>query len=143
MDGEVYSERAEEAVLATNGKNVMIGENPDARNRYWNGKVDDLAIWNRVLTPAEVAALYAGGAGKPLSAFLVAPLDTDKDGLPDEWETKYGLNPNDASDAAKDCNNNGVTNLDEYKAGLDPCDQPNDSRFDFWDAHLTRETHFL
>ena len=49
-------------------------------------------------------------------------VDTDKDGLPDEWETKYGLNPNDPTDAAKDCNNNGVTNLEEYKLGLDPCD---------------------
>ena len=41
---------------------------------------------------------------------------------PTDWEKQYGLNPNDPTDAAKDCNNNGVTNLDEYKAGLDPCD---------------------
>jgi len=122
LDGVLTTVNANPPTLATNGKNVMIGENPDARNRYWHGKVDDLAIWNRVLTPAEVAALYAGGVGKPLSAFFVAPLDTDKDGLPDSWEIKYGLNPNDPSDAAKDCNNNGVSNLDEFKAGLDPCD---------------------
>lgn len=53
---------------------------------------------------------------------LASSVDTDKDGLPDEWETRHGLNPNDASDAAKDCNNNGVSNLDEFKANLDPCD---------------------
>ena len=46
--------------------------------------------------------------------------DSDSDGMPDEWETKYGLNPNDPSDAAKDLNGDGYTNIEKYIYGLDP-----------------------
>lgn len=40
--------------------------------------------------------------------------DTDNDGMPDAWELKNGLNPKDASDAAKDRNKDGYTNIEEY-----------------------------
>ncbi len=46
--------------------------------------------------------------------------DSDGDGLSDEWELRYGLNPNDPSDAAKDTDGDGFTNLQEYNAGSDP-----------------------
>ena len=101
----------------------MIGENPDARNRYWNGEVDDLAIWNRPISATEIGSLYANGSGKPLSDLLGAIVgDADKDGMPDEYEVANGFNPNDASDAAKDFDKDGASNLDEYKAGTDPID---------------------
>jgi hypothetical protein len=45
--------------------------------------------------------------------------DTDGDGIPDEWELRHGLNPNDPSDAAKD-SGDGYTNLEKYLNGLDP-----------------------
>jgi hypothetical protein len=57
-------------VISANNLNVMIGENPGARSREWEGELDDIAIWNRVLLPGEVAKLYAAGAGKPLGTFL-------------------------------------------------------------------------
>lgn len=47
-------------------------------------------------------------------------VDTDKDGMPDAWEKKYGLNPNDASDAIKDCNGDGYTNIEKYINGINP-----------------------
>ena len=46
--------------------------------------------------------------------------DTDGDGMPDEWEIKHELNPNDASDAAKDANGDGYTNIEKYLNGLEP-----------------------
>jgi len=49
-----------------------------------------------------------------------APADSDADGMPDEWEKKYGLNPNDPSDASKDADGDGYTNIEEYINGTDP-----------------------
>ena len=46
--------------------------------------------------------------------------DSDNDGIPDAWEKKYGLNPKDASDANKDLNGDGYTNLEKYFNGIDP-----------------------
>jgi hypothetical protein len=51
-----------------------------------------------------------------------AMLDTDSDGMPDYWETRYGFDLNDPSDAAEDCNGDGETNLQEFQAGTHPCD---------------------
>ena len=46
--------------------------------------------------------------------------DSDSDRMPDAWETKYGLDPNDASDATSDQDNDGVVALDEFLAGTIP-----------------------
>ena len=45
--------------------------------------------------------------------------DADKDGLPDWWETLYGLNPN-VVDSHVDSDGDGRTNLEEYNAGTNP-----------------------
>jgi hypothetical protein len=43
-----------------------------------------------------------------------APADADMDGMPDCWETAYGLNPNDSTDSRGDKNGDGYTNIEEY-----------------------------
>lgn len=44
--------------------------------------------------------------------------DTDMDGMPDNWEVKNHLNPNDPDDRNKDRNGDGYTNLEEYLNSL-------------------------
>ncbi|WP_025864898.1 hypothetical protein [Prolixibacter bellariivorans] len=52
-----------------------------------------------------------GGWPKLLSA--TAPVDTDQDGMPDKWELKHGLNPNNTADGNK-VGKDGYTMLEKY-----------------------------
>ena len=44
---------------------------------------------------------------------VAVPTDTDQDGMPDDWESKYGLSPTVASNNG-DFDSDGYTNLEEY-----------------------------
>ncbi len=58
-------------------------------------------------------------ASVPVGALTVVA-DTDRDGLPDSWETgRAGFNPNDPSDALRDDDGDGMNNAREYFAGTD------------------------
>jgi len=50
----------------------------------------------------------------PKLTALPAPIDTDGDGMPDEWERKNGLNPNDASDSSGNQLHKYYTNIEVY-----------------------------
>jgi hypothetical protein len=54
------------------------------------------------------------------TSYACATIDSDGDGIPDGWESFYGLNPNDLGDANQDLDGDGMTNLQEYVAGTDP-----------------------
>ncbi|MBI1884150.1 MAG: hypothetical protein HYS08_08105 [Chlamydiae bacterium] len=49
-------------------------------------------------------------------------LDSDHDGMPDNWESRFGLDPLDTQDASGDLDQDNYTNLDEYRGGSDPKD---------------------
>ncbi|WP_347838405.1 pectate lyase [uncultured Draconibacterium sp.] len=55
--------------------------------------------------------------GWPELKSLPAPTDTDHDGMPDVWEKKNGLNPNNADDRNK-VGSNGYTMLEKYLNGI-------------------------
>jgi hypothetical protein len=52
--------------------------------------------------------------GWPVLNSLPAPIDTDGDGMPDAWEIKNKLNPNDPTDANEDKNGDGYDNIENY-----------------------------
>ena len=53
--------------------------------------------------------------------------DDDNDGLPDAWENASNLDPLDSSDASKDADSDGLTNLQEYEAGSNPVNNDTDN----------------
>lgn len=94
-----------------------------------------LASERRILCQNGDAASKQKACGKPIPADSeVCPLcgvkqnvvkvevDTDHDGMPNDWEKKYGFNPDDPADAAKDADGDGFTNVEECQAGTDPRD---------------------
>ena len=107
--GEGYSAHS---VLNTQ---LFLGGEPNGNN-IPDATIDDFVIWQGALSPEQIAKL-AGGA-KPSDLVI----DTDKDGIPDDWETQYGFKPNDAADAKSDPDSDGFDNLAEYTAGTDPKD---------------------
>lgn len=48
--------------------------------------------------------------------------DIDSDGMPDEWENTFGFDPNDATDANQDADNDNLINVEEYQNSTDPID---------------------
>jgi hypothetical protein len=58
--------------------------------------------------------------GWPRLESLPAPKDTDRDGMPDAWESKHGLDPRNPEDRNGDLDADGYTNLEEYLNSLCP-----------------------
>ena len=51
-------------------------------------------------------------------SYIGEPADSDKDGIPDQWESTHGLNPNDRTDALKTTLNAPYMNVEVYASEL-------------------------
>jgi hypothetical protein len=62
-----------------------------------------------------------GAANGANLTFTTAPfVDTDGDGMPNDYETANGLNPSNPADGVIDSDGDGMTNVQEYRAGTSP-----------------------
>ena len=66
-----------------------------------------------LVTPADVG-------GWPEYKADQIPVDSDNDGLPDDWERAHQLNPHDAADATLDSDRDGYVNIEEFLNGTNP-----------------------
>jgi len=113
--------------------NLIIGgrqgnQNGGGGQAWYNGLIDDLAVWDLILTDIQIQAL-AGGVN-PFSP--VTGEDNENggagDGMDDGWETAKGLDP-EIDDSAENPDNDGLTNLEEWNSGdnsTDPMDADSD-----------------
>ncbi len=84
-------------------------QNPDGSFRHRRMGNDSYKV-GIITDPAQMGG-YPEYKGEPY-------VDTDRDGMPDDWERKNGLNPNDASDANDDLTGDGYTNIEKYINGI-------------------------
>ena len=111
MNGVLVSSQPTTGSLQTSGQPLFFGRRDGGIQGYFDGKIDDIGIWNRALTPQEVAALYNGCqqsiSVQPLSQtasfndnvqFTAASSDPN---ATYQWQTNVGLGFQNLSDAGQ------------------------------------------
>ena len=67
-----------------------------------------------------VVTNLSGATTSQIAVLTVTNPDSDGDGIPDWWENLYNLKPNNANDANSDPDDDGMSNLNEYRSGTIP-----------------------
>lgn len=85
-------------------------------------RVTEMVRTGKTMTETGIIKAVSEVGGYPTLSFDPAkvPVDSDGDGMPDEWEIKYNLDPNDPKDAAIDSDGDIYTNIEEYLNGTNP-----------------------
>ena len=79
-DGSVVAQGSSTGAISDTGMPLLVGKRNQFDGRHFpvDGQIDEVAIWSRALSDAEIAFLFNGGNGNPIAS------DTDGDGIPDD-----------------------------------------------------------
>jgi len=61
IDGAVDVSQPASGAIGTNNHSVYIGENAEIKERFWNGLIDDVRVYNYALSEGQIVALYNTG----------------------------------------------------------------------------------
>ena len=122
---------------------VQYPTNAYVRGEYESNegsREDESLDWASDLLPlggavADIDVELWDGLGE---GYLLATVDSDGDGIPDWWETLYGLDPFNAVDAWNDDDRDGLDNMAEYLAGTHPSIADTDA--DGYSDYFSRDT---
>lgn len=63
IDGSKLISETQAGAIATNAYDLTFGKRPTQANYDYDGFIDEVGVWDRILSPAEVSDLYNGGDG--------------------------------------------------------------------------------
>ena len=117
----VYLESAHNAYakVAADAGTILPMNNLLSRTASVRDMVDNRLISELANGTGRVGIANNNVRSWPTLSSATAPIDTDRDGMPDSWESERRMNPN-ANDSALDRNTDGYTNIEEYINSLIP-----------------------
>jgi sugar lactone lactonase YvrE len=123
VNGEVRAEQQVGVFAPQTSLSLHLGRRPTgsldgAGGVAFLGRIDEVSVYNRALSAAEIQAIYAAGAqGK------CPPLYPTNDGISESWRLRYfgaGFRSDLRAAATADPDGDGANNFQEFLGGTDP-----------------------